>query len=52
MSIFEQIYEKYELNPLQMVGWQGLIGTLIWSILMLILANIGCPFSESYCVSD
>jgi hypothetical protein len=35
-----------------MVGWQGIVGTILWSILMIILSFVGCPFSEQHCVRD
>jgi len=35
-----------------MVGWQGMVGSVFWSILMVIFSLISCPFEERQCVMD
>jgi hypothetical protein len=47
---YERIYGRYDITPLQMVGYQGLIGFVFWTGLMLAVKQLGCPFSDDQCV--
>jgi len=38
----EKLFHNYYLHPLRVVGWEGLWGTLIYIILLLILQFIPC----------
>jgi hypothetical protein len=50
VPVIEKIYVTYEVHPLLLVGWQGLVGTVLWSGVMVVLMFVGCPFSSSQCV--
>jgi hypothetical protein len=49
---YERIYSKYDISPLEMVGYQGVIGTVFWTILLIIVKFLSCPFADSQCVFD
>ncbi len=49
---YEEIFKKYDVTPLQMVGYQGLLGTVCTTIIVIFLSFIGCPFPEDKCVFD
>jgi drug/metabolite transporter (DMT)-like permease len=38
----ELLFVKYHLNPLKVAGWEGVWGTLIYSVILVILQFINC----------
>ncbi len=34
--VYEKIYKKYDITALEMVGYQGIIGAIIWSPLLVL----------------
>lgn len=44
------LLKKHSINPLQMVGFEGLFGMAIVLIVTTILSFIPCSFSENACV--
>ena len=47
---YERVYGQYDITPLQMVGYQGLIGVVFWTALIVVMKQLGCPFSDEQCV--
>jgi drug/metabolite transporter (DMT)-like permease len=47
--IEEKIVNKYNIHPLQMVGWEGIWGTLYYTILMGIFYFIKCDPDNPVC---
>ena len=47
--IEEKILNKYDVNPLQMVGWEGVFGTIFYSILLIIFYFIKCNPDNPVC---
>jgi drug/metabolite transporter (DMT)-like permease len=48
--VFEQkLLRKYHLEPLEMVGYEGLFGLLIYLVLLSFIQFIPCPFSPAGC---
>ena len=43
ITIEESIIKKYEVEPLRAVGWEGIWGTLLYIILLIIFQFIECP---------
>lgn len=50
--IYENIYKKYDITPLEMVGYQGTVGTIIWTAFIVGSKYMDCPFADSQCVFD
>jgi hypothetical protein len=50
--VYERIYSKYDISALEMVGYQGIIGTVIWTALLVLFKYVNCPFDSSQCVFD
>lgn len=46
------MFAKYDIIPLQIVGYQGSLGTIITIIIVSILSNVSCPFPADKCVFD
>jgi len=44
--------KKHTINPLQMVGCEGVFGMVIVTFIALILSISPCPFQENICVFD
>lgn len=42
MVIEEKLFSKYSLHPLKVVGWEGVWGTILYAILLVILQFIPC----------
>lgn len=42
----EKLFRVFYIHPLQMVGWEGVWGLLIYSVILVILQFIPCPSSE------
>ena len=51
--VFEQkLLSKYHLEPLQVVGYEGLFGLCAYFVILPIISYIPCSFGESACVFD
>ena len=50
--VYERIYGKYDITPLQMVGYQGAIGSIFWTIFIVLVKIFPCPFADNQCVFD
>ncbi len=51
LFVFEaKLLSKYHLEPLQVIGLEGIFGITIEIILVLIFSFIPCPFGPSACV--
>ena len=49
-TIEHQIMSKYFIHPLQLIGYEGLFGILIYIFLLVGLTYIPCPFGRNACV--
>jgi drug/metabolite transporter (DMT)-like permease len=47
--IEEKIVNKYEVHPLQMVGWEGIWGALMYIIVLVIFYFINCQPKNKMC---
>ena len=48
---YEQfLLKKHSINPMEMVGYEGIFGMIIILIITTILSFIPCNFSERACV--
>jgi drug/metabolite transporter (DMT)-like permease len=47
----EKIVNKYEVHPLQMVGWEGIWGSLFYMIVLVGIYFIDCEHGNSLCYS-
>ena len=48
---YEQfLMRKHTINPLEMIGWEGLFGATIIGTVATILTFIPCPFTPKMCV--
>ena len=45
----EKILNKYDVNPLEMVGWEGVFGTVFYTILLGIFYFIKCDVNNPLC---
>lgn len=52
MVVVEKVYAEYYITPVRFVGVSGIAGTVIWTAMLAIFTNIGCPFEEKHCVID
>lgn len=48
----QKIMEKYHLETLYIVGYEGLFGFVMYAILIPILCYVPCPFGMDACVYD
>ena len=48
----QKLLKEYEISPLEMVGWEGVYGTIMSLLLVIILCFIPCPYSGNKCVYD
>ena len=48
----EKLLAKYHIEPLEMVGYEGMFGLAIELILMIITSFIPCSFGPDACVMD
>lgn len=48
----ERAYEKYDITPLQIVAFEGLLGLILWSMIIPILGVTPCPFGIDPCTFD
>lgn len=46
----QKLLKQYTVSPLEMVGWEGVYGTVISFILVVILSFIPCPYPGNKCV--
>lgn len=44
MVVVEKVYAEYYITPIRFVGVSGIAGTVIWTIMLAIFTNVGCPF--------
>ncbi len=49
---YEKMFAKYDIVPLQIVGYQGSLGTVLTIIIVTILSFTSCPFPADKCVYD
>lgn len=50
---YEQfLLKKHSINPMQMVGYEGIFGLILITIITTILSFIPCHFGEKTCVFD
>ena len=42
-TIEEQITKNYYVHPLKVVGWEGLFGSLLYMIVLILLQFVRCP---------
>lgn len=50
---YEQfLLKKHSINPMQMVGFEGIFGMIIILVITTILSFIPCHFGEKTCVFD
>ena len=48
-KVFQEVWiKKYEINSYQLVGFEGLFGLLLTTILIIIFSFISCDFSENF----
>lgn len=45
----EKIVNKYEVHPLQMVGWEGIWGSLFYIMLLVIFYYVDCDVDNKAC---
>jgi len=46
----EWLFSKYYIEPIFMIGMEGLFGIFFSVIMLSIVTNIHCPFGVSACV--
>lgn len=46
----QKLLIQYKVQPLEMVGWEGIYGTILSLILVTVLAFMPCPYSAAKCV--
>lgn len=46
----QKLLKEYQVSPLEMVGWEGVYGTVFSFVLVLVLCFIPCPYTGSKCV--
>jgi drug/metabolite transporter (DMT)-like permease len=45
----EKIVNKYEVHPLQMVGWEGIWGSLFYIVVLIVIYFIDCDIDNKLC---
>lgn len=50
---YEQyLFSKHSINPLEMVGYEGIFGMMITLLVAIVLSNVPCHFDRNSCVYD
>jgi hypothetical protein len=49
--VYEQkLLKKYHLEPLEVVGYEGLFGVCIYSVVLVVISYLPCNFGSGACV--
>ena len=46
----EKLMSKYHIEPLEMVGYEGIFGLIMEVIIVIVMSLIPCDFGASACV--
>ena len=45
LNAYEQkLYQKHSIQPIEMISSEGIIGICIFTVILIILSNVHCPF--------
>jgi uncharacterized protein YggT (Ycf19 family) len=46
----QKLLQEYKVSPLEMVGWEGVYGTVFSLLIVAILSFMPCPYTGTKCV--